>query len=435
VNFSATVCLRTPAQKNGLNTVRLQVILNRKVMPLALGIAWPELLWDKDVGQCLAKLPAGQRTALNQAEVRTFEAALGGDVAKKAADYNLIIGQALAKVNEIAVRYRLSNQHLTADEFLREYNTGASREDFLKFMESRIAERYRRGQITELTRKSHQSTLNKLSEYVSYSRRVTLGLPRRKTLATEGTEYQPLPFCNLNHRLSTDFDAWLTKEHGSCTNTRARRHRTVKAYLELARRDKITFENPYEYFSNPTVDGKWFPLSAEELAMLEAHYLTLEPGSAPRRILQKFLFSCNCGLRLGDLKAMADVRVEGQVIFLKPQKTYRYNEKTLQLPITRKALSYLEDSRQENDCAGFHLYTDQYTNRMLKSIGARLGIQTGLHHHIGRETFATNFIRKGGKVEVLQKLMGHSKLAMTMKYVHVDEAMKRAEIDRLDALE
>lgn len=435
VNFSATVCLRTPAQKNGLNTVRLQVILNRKVMPLALGIAWPELLWDKDVGQCLVRLPAGQRTTLNQAQVKIYEAALGGDIAKKAADHNLLIGQALARVNEIAVRYRLSNQHLTADEFLREYNTGASREDFLAFMQGRIDERYRRGQITDLTRKSHQSTLNKLCEFASYSRRVTLGLPRRKVQATEPTEHQPLPFCGLTHRLAPDFDAWLTKEHGSCTNTRARRHRTVKAYLELARRDKITFENPYEYFSNPTVEGKWLPLSADELARLEAHYLTLEPGSTPRRVLQKFLFSCHCGLRLGDLKAMTDVRVEGQQLFLKPQKTYRYNEKTLQLPITRKALSYLEDSRRENDCTGFYLYADQYTNRQLKIIGTNLCIETKLHHHIGRETFATNFIRLGGKVEVLQKLMGHSKLSMTMKYVHVDEAMKRAEIDRLDAME
>ena len=68
-------------------------------------------------------------------------------------------------------------------------------------------------------------------------------------------------------------------------------------------------------------------------------------------------------------------------------------------------------------------------------MGHKLGIDTKLHHHIGRETFATNFIRKGGKVEVLQKLLGHKKLAMTMKYVHVDEAMKQAEIDRMDALD
>ncbi|RZJ57671.1 MAG: hypothetical protein EOO55_02875, partial [Hymenobacter sp.] len=116
-------------------------------------------------------------------------------------------------------------------------------------------------------------------------------------------------------------------------------------------------------------------------------------------------------------------------------KTYRYDEKELLLPITRKALGYLQDSQRENECEGFRLYSDQYTNRQLKIIGTNLRIATKLHHHIGRETFATNFIRWGGKVEVLQKLMGHKKLSMTMKYVHVDESMKQAEIDRLDELD
>ena len=50
-------------------------------------------------------------------------------------------------------------------------------------------------------------------------------------------------------------------------------------------------------------------------------------------------------------------------------------------------------------------YTDQYSNRLLQRIGCVLGLTTHLHHHVGRETFATNFIRAGGKVEVLQKLM------------------------------
>ncbi len=209
----------------------------------------------------------------------------------------------------------------------------------------------------------------------------------------------------------------------------------MKAYLELARRDKVTFEDPYEYFVNSTVQGQWRALSEAELAKLEQHYNMLLPGTTHRQMLQKFLFSCHCGLRLGDLKQMDVVKVAGQQIKLKPHKTYRYDEKDLLLPITKKALGYLKDSRIENECEGFRIYTDQYTNRQLQLIGKLLGIETKLHHHIGRETYATNFIRKGGKVEVLQKLLGHKKLSMTMKYVHVDEAMKQAEIDRMDELD
>jgi site-specific recombinase XerD len=433
VNFSATVCLRTPAQKNGLNTVRLQVILNRKVMPIGLGIAWPEVLWDKNSRECLSKLPAELRTPANQELVRAAQLLLGTDLARKAADYNLLIGQAEATANEIAIRYRLSKRHLTADEFLREYNSGASRECFLTYMGARIEERYRRSQISENTRKSHNSTLNKLLEFVAYSKRPA----RKKKIEAPVVDVKDgtLPFCQLTHKFSHDFDAWLKTHHQSCLNTRSGRHRNVKTYLELARRDKITFEDPYQYFVNSTVQGQWRALSQDELVLLEQHYTCLAPGSTHRRMLQKFLFSCHCGLRLGDLKQMAQIKLTGQQMELKPHKTYRYDEKDLLLPITKRALAYLQDSRTENECDGFFLYTDQYTNRQLRIIGQALGIETHLHHHIGRETFATNFIRRGGKVEVLQKLLGHKKLSMTMKYVHVDEQMKQSEIDRLDELD
>jgi integrase len=362
---------------------------------------------------------------------------LGEGWGQKAADYNLLIGQALSTVNEIAIRYRLSQRLLTADEFLREYNTGASKEDFLTYMGTRADERSRRGQITQNTHKSHHSTLNKLRQFVAFTKRPTRNHTGKKRLTspTVDLEASTLPFCTLTHKFSHDFDAWLKVEHQSCLNTRSGRHRNVKAYLELARRDKITFEDPYEYFVNSTVQGQWRALSQDELARLEQHYTRLDPGSTHRRILQKFLFSCHCGLRLGDLKKMSEVKVHGQQMTLQPHKTYRYDEKDLLLPITKRALAYLQDSRNENECEGFRLYSDQYTNRQLRIIGTNLKIATKLHHHIGRETFATNFIRRGGKVEVLQKLLGHKKLSMTMKYVHVDEAMKQAEIDRLDELD
>ncbi|WP_345059165.1 tyrosine-type recombinase/integrase [Hymenobacter glaciei] len=100
-----------------------------------------------------------------------------------------------------------------------------------------------------------------------------------------------------------------------------------------------------------------------------------------------------------------------------------------------KALRYLRESQEENGIDGFFNYADQYANRQLHEIAAVLGIQTHLHHHVGRETFATNFIRHGGNTLVLQKLIGHSKVSTTLKCVHVDEETKQKAIDRMDALD
>ncbi|MCY7351161.1 MAG: tyrosine-type recombinase/integrase [Cytophagaceae bacterium] len=41
--------------------------------------------------------------------------------------------------------------------------------------------------------------------------------------------------------------------------------------------------------------------------------------------------------------------------------------------------------------------------------------------HIGRHTFATMFLRKNGKVQVLQRLLGHGDIQTTMRYVHLVE--------------
>jgi site-specific recombinase XerD len=71
----------------------------------------------------------------------------------------------------------------------------------------------------------------------------------------------------------------------------------------------------------------------------------------------------------------------------------------------------------------------------LQRIAKRLGIKTHIHHYIECETFATNFIRLGGKVEVLQKLMDHEDISTTMRYVHVDDDMKQAAIAMMEAMD
>jgi site-specific recombinase XerD len=53
-------------------------------------------------------------------------------------------------------------------------------------------------------------------------------------------------------------------------------------------------------------------------------------------------------------------------------------------------------------------------------------------HYVCRETFATEFIPKGGARQALQKLMGHTKITTTMKYVHVDEQTMAQAVEAID---
>jgi site-specific recombinase XerD len=53
----------------------------------------------------------------------------------------------------------------------------------------------------------------------------------------------------------------------------------------------------------------------------------------------------------------------------------------------------------------------------LNEIGHVLGLR--LHFHLLRHTFATNYIRQGGDPARLQRILGHSSIETTMKYVHL----------------
>lgn len=416
MNYSANIKLRRPARQDGTCQILLLVVIRRKPHPIGLGIAWWPELFDETSGLCLTSQPKKDRQATYDQVLSTAVAWAGGTLAKleaKAKDYNLIIGKARTKANDVFVNFRLTEQPVTSEAFLFDYNTEASKKDFISYMESKISERYRKGKghregISENTRKNHTSTLNCLMKFRA-----------------------SIPFYSISPKLIDDFHAYLLK-HVKAVNTRWTRHKDVKTYLALARKERIRFEDPYVDFENKAEQGTWKPLKPAELMKLKVFYTQLPIGSARRRILQRFLFSCCSSLRLGDLKNLRNSKLDGHELTFQIQKTYEKKLQDMMLPLTREALSYLEDSRREEGLTGFFNYTDQYSNRQLKAIARELEIETELHHHVGRETFATEFIRRGGKVEVLQMLLDHEKIETTMKYVHVDNDMKRDAIRMLD---
>ena len=55
----------------------------------------------------------------------------------------------------------------------------------------------------------------------------------------------------------------------------------------------------------------------------------------------------------------------------------------------------------------------------LKSISRRLGIRMPKGFHTLRHTMATNYIRNGGSTAHLQRILGHSSISTTGKYVHL----------------
>lgn len=75
------------------------------------------------------------------------------------------------------------------------------------------------------------------------------------------------------------------------------------------------------------------------------------------------------------------------------------------------------------------LPTPQQINKQLKELAHLAGITKGISSHVGRHTYATQFLEAGGKVEVLQRILGHSRIQETMIYSHItDDRIKTATL-------
>lgn len=79
------------------------------------------------------------------------------------------------------------------------------------------------------------------------------------------------------------------------------------------------------------------------------------------------------------------------------------------------------------------LPTDQDINRTLKTICGLAGISKKVSAKTARHTFATLYYKKNqGDIATLSNILGHSSLAMTMIYAHIDKENRSQGIHVFD---
>ena len=62
--------------------------------------------------------------------------------------------------------------------------------------------------------------------------------------------------------------------------------------------------------------------------------------------------------------------------------------------------------------------------------GTGAGVNGHQHPHRWRHTYATSLVRRGEDIHVVQRLMGHSNIATTSRYLHLSDADLIEAIDR-----
>ncbi|AEL23987.1 site-specific integrase [Cyclobacterium marinum] len=376
-------------KKSGLAALYLRVIINREILKIPLKIDWYPDYWDKKNQVCKPR---------NKKDCNCN-------------DLNLIIGDALAKANEILVDYRLRRKSISVAIFSKEYACNLNKDDLIVFMEQKINERVKYREISLGTKKSHTVTLNHLKAW-------------KKKIA----------FADLNEKTGEQFERFLKLHTGAKSkNARWGQHRNLKTYLNLAKKERISFIHPYEFFKAKTEMGRFQPLTKAHFKKLYDYYNSPEITGTQRQVLRAFLFSCCTGMRHGDVRRVDLDWLDGEFFQFIPYKTRRFGTR-VRVPATKEALDFIADDVDEiGKSPLFSGISEQKQNEILKDIASILGLRPGLCFQVGRETFATLYMENDGKLEVLASFLGHTSTKMTEKYVKIRDQRKKEESVRISS--
>jgi hypothetical protein len=150
-----------------------------------------------------------------------------------------------------------------------------------------------------------------------------------------------------------------------------------------------------------------------------------------RVVRNGFLFSCLTGLRWCDLKSLKweNIDLEKKVLSVIQQKT---NIET-SLSLNEAAIKIVEEMHELiiNDYV-FNLPSNNGANKLIKKWINDAKINKKITWHNARHSFGTNLIFKGNDIYSTSKLMGHSSLKYTDRYIKASDDMKRKGTDLIN---
>lgn len=314
-------------------------------------------------------------------------------------DNNLILDNIFAKLTDIKTVYRLSEQILTPKILRAEFENKLSRVNFIAFFKAAIEED--KCNMVHGTFKRYESVYKKLYEYESF-----------------------VPFNRLTLTWLNNYKNHMRDKLENVNTTVNSNVAAIKKVLRMAQKNGIKLIFDLDDLKSGKTDGSRTYLNAAELNKCVDYYFSNFINQNDKLILGYYLFACMTGLRVSNIQDLSrhellQKDVSLVVVKSKKDKLIALNE------MAKKIIRGCDD-------LFITKFTDQALNIGLKRIMPKIGIQRHITMHVGRHTFATLFLKMGGKVEMLQMLLCHSSIIQTMVYVHIVQAEANNEIFLLD---
>ena len=177
-------------------------------------------------------------------------------------------------------------------------------------------------------------------------------------------------------------------------------------------------------------------ISKEILSIDEINKLSKTPYHK-KEIQRAFLFCCYTGVRFCDVVALTFKNIDraNNLLKFEQNKTKgRSANSVVIIPINAVILKLIGEPKDEDlNSLIFNLPNHYNCVKHLKQWVYKAGINKNVSWHCARHSFAVNMLTnvEGVNLKTISKLMGHSKIEMTEKYIKVADDLKRKAIEGL----
>lgn len=364
--------------KSGFAPLALQTFINGEKVEVGLGISVKPEKWDKKHRYLI---PEDQSDNLT----------------------NVLISRKIGLASDILSRLAIEDRILTKNEFIDRFKNPQSKEDFIPYFKKKADEKLAQNKIGDSTFEAHMVIYRKLQRF------------------------QPKwYFTEISTEFIREFEDWLRKDlkrasaqlgkplQNNGNNTVAANLKLINTYLRAAIDDKIRFEMP-------KIKIKWQKTSRvaltkpERKRLIDLYKSNTLGDTTKQQALEMFLFSCNTGLRISDLKRLRKENIVDGCIKIIAHKTKKDNI-SLDIPLTPFTRNIVADRTGKI----FPTVSEQTLNEKLKEIAFQVDINKNVTMHVGRHTFATLWLQESNDIKSLSDILGHSSITTTQQYLHKD---------------
>jgi len=219
---------------------------------------------------------------------------------------------------------------------------------------------------------------------------------------------KPIPFTALNRALLQSFADYLQSKLGQ--NTAKTAFTTIKTAINKALTEGIIATSPAVGIGIKSIDTTRSFLSEEELTALE------RTECQSPEVKRAFLFSCYTGLRRSDIRELRWEHIDADFIRIRQAKT----NSNVAIPLTVKARNLIGDTGTGKV---FDIPSNTWISETLSNWALSAGIDKRITFHSGRHTMAITGLKAGIPIEIIQKILGHSNIATTLKYAKIQSQM------------